>query len=185
MAVVTDISPKAEEALHRLNVRFSFGNGNAYRFEGLPGQSSVDIMSAFTLGDTSFVIEGERLLLAEEQQSSGHDLITGEYDALMLSTGLFVRFHTTTNPLDLFESAVRLFRYRWPAEQANRFPYMVCLSEEHRAALQQALALGVSPQGRAGEGSEQQFVQIGYRYELDAHSVIVQAEKRPRQRQEQ
>jgi hypothetical protein len=67
MAVVTDISKRAKQALIEKGIRHEYGYGDAYHFRGLPGTSSVDIDSAFALGEVAFVVVGERLLLADEQ----------------------------------------------------------------------------------------------------------------------
>ena len=111
----------------------------------------------------------------------------GEYDGQLMDTGFFVRFHTPHSPLDLFDMAVSLFGFiaQTLPGWSGQLPYLVCFSEDHRVQMQQALGLGVSASTwKAGEGDDQEPVLIGYRYELDTHSEIVQAEKRPRQRQE-
>src|SRR5713226_9001574 len=93
---------------------------------------------------------------------------TTDPERIIMDTGVIGRFpNMASDALGLFYMAVGFFK----GSHDNQYPYCVCLSSEHRAAVQEALGLVVDEH-------------MVHRYELEIHTVICQAEKRPRQRRE-
>lgn len=66
MAVITNISKKAEAALKKLEIRYVYGHGDGYHFLGVPGTSTTDIDTSFTISGINFAIVNSQLKLQSE-----------------------------------------------------------------------------------------------------------------------